>query len=500
MLNQRASGILLHITSLPSSYGIGDLGPAAYQFVDFLVKTNQRYWQILPINPTDGINGHSPYSSYSAYAGNPLLISPDRLCQDGFMTKKELGKIPKFRNGGIEYPLVVAWKEKILALAFKKFRSVQQQEEFSFFCESQQKWLDDYAVYSVAKLKFGARSWNDWPKGIRLRVSRDLEIFKEKFADDLLKYRFEQFLFYKQYRSLKAYCNEKNIKLIGDMPIYVNYDSVDVWTHPKLFKLDKKLKPKFVSGVPPDYFSKTGQRWGNPVYDWTRMKKTGYEWWINRIEHSLTLFDFLRIDHFRGFAGFWQIPAHEKIAVFGRWVKAPGIDFFRTLLKKLGKIPIIAEDLGYITPDVIHLLQRFKLPGMRVLLFAFDDYSKGNPHHPENYPKHCVAYTGTHDNNTVQGWFQKDASWNAKGNVMKHLNQTSGKDIHWGFIKIVMNSAAQTAIIPLQDILGLGDDARVNRPATTYHNWEWRFKTTQLKTDIIRKLIKLTKLAKRESS
>ncbi len=498
MLNHRASGVLLHITSLPSSYGIGDLGPSAYQFVDFLVKSNQRYWQILPINPTDGINGHSPYSSYSAFAGNPLLISPDGLCQDGLLNKKDLGRLPKFRTNGIEYAQVVAWKGKILAAAYKKFKALNQKEGFRIFCESHKEWLDDYAVYTVAKLKFGARSWNDWPKGMRLRVLRDMEIFKKKFSDEILKSKFEQFLFYKQWDALKAYCASRCIQLIGDMPIYVNYDSADVWTYPSFFKLDKKLKPKFVSGVPPDYFSKTGQRWGNPVFDWAKMKKSGYHWWIRRIEHSLKLFDYLRIDHFRGFAGFWQIPAREKIAVFGRWVKAPGIHFFKTLLKKLGKIPIIAEDLGYITPDVISLLQRFNLPGMRVLLFAFDDYSRGNPHHPENYPKHCVAYTGTHDNNTVQGWLHKDASWNAKENVMRHLNQPLGKDIHWGFIKVVMNSAAQTAIIPLQDILGLGDDARVNRPSTTYHNWEWRFKASQLKTEIVKKLVKVTKQAKRD--
>lgn len=498
MMNRRASGILLHISSLPSSYGIGDLGPAAYQFVDFLVKTKQRYWQILPINPTDGINGHSPYSSYSAYAGNPLLISPDFMKRDGWLTKSNFGRLPKFKNGVVEYPVVSAWKEKILSIAFRNFRKTSDTKVFQSFCEIHQDWLDDFAIFSVAKAQYGGRSWSDWPKGMRLRESRALQIFSSKYSNPILKIKFEQFLFFKQWEDLKVYCASNNVEMIGDMPIYVNYDSVDVWTQPKLFKLDKNLKLKFVSGVPPDYFSKTGQRWGNPVYDWVEMRRRGYQWWTKRIKHSLALFDYLRIDHFRGFAGYWQIPAHEKIAVFGRWVKAPGTDFFKTLLKKLGKISIIAEDLGYITPDVTKLLKRFKLPGMRVLLFAFDDYSRGNPHHPENYPKYCVAYTGTHDNNTVQGWYQKDASWQAKENVSRHLNHLSVRDIHWGFIKVVMNSAANTAIVPLQDVLGLGDEARVNRPSTTYNNWEWRVKANALNQKIIKKLAQVTKAAKRD--
>lgn len=498
MITKRASGILLPVSSLPSSYGIGDLGPAAYQFVDFLVKAKQRYWQILPINPTDGINGHSPYSSYSAYAGNPLLISADCMRRDGWLAKKDFVRLPKFKNGVIEYPVVAAWKEKVMDAAFQNFRKTSETKAFEFFCETQQYWLDDFAVFSVAKLQSGGLSWSDWPKGMRLREPRALKTFTHKHSTQILKIKFEQFLFFNQWEELKGYCASKNVEMIGDMPIYVNYDSVDVWTNPKMFKLDKNLKPKFVSGVPPDYFSKTGQRWGNPVYDWAQLKKHGYEWWIKRIKHNLMLFDYVRIDHFRGFAGFWQIPAHEKVAVFGRWVKAPGTSFFKTLAKRLGKVPIIAEDLGYITPDVIKLLKRFKLPGMRVLLFAFDDYSKSNPHHPDNYHKHCVVYTGTHDNNTVQGWFHKDASWHAKENVMKHFGHPSPKVIHWEFIKAVLTSGANTAIVPLQDVLGLGDEARVNRPSTTYNNWEWRLKPNALKPRMVSKLAKMTQKAKRD--
>lgn len=499
-MNRRAGGILLHISSLPSSFGIGDLGPAAYQFVDFLVKAKQRYWQILPINPTDGINGHSPYSSCSAYAGNLLLISPDLLKRDGWIGEDSFRQLPKFKASIVDYPAVAGWKEKLIRSAFRRFRKQSKSvDAFRLFCDEQKHWLNDFASFSVAKVQFEDRPWNEWPKGIRLRDPRALEVFNLKFAEQILKIKFEQFLFFKQWEELKAFCASNDIKMIGDMPIYVNYDSVDVWTNPKLFKLDKNLKPKFVSGVPPDYFSKTGQRWGNPVYDWRQLKKTGYAWWISRINHNLMLFDVLRIDHFRGFAGFWQIPAHQKVAMFGRWIKAPGTDFFRTLLKKLGEIPIIAEDLGYITPDVIRLVKRFKLPGMRVLLFAFDDYSKGNPHHPENYPKQSVAYTGTHDNNTVQGWYQKDASWHAKENVARHLNgHPAAKDVHWEFIKVVLNSASNTAIIPMQDVLGLGDEARVNRPSTLYHNWEWRMKPGALRVKIVKKLAQLTRAAKRD--
>lgn len=487
----------MHISSLPSSYGIGDLGPCAYQFVDFLVKSKQRYWQILPVNPTDGINGHSPYSSNSAYAGNPLLISPDLLLEDKWISKKDLRHCPQFPQASIDYSQVISWKVRLLKAAFATFRRQGQNAAFEKFCSQQDHWLNDFALFVVAKEKFQGRTWSSWPIGMKLRNERELQRLSEKYFDQLQKIKFEQFLFYSQWAHLKAYCKRQGVDLIGDMPIYVNYDGADVWKDPKLFKLDKNLKLKFVSGVPPDYFSKTGQRWGNPVYDWARLKKTKYEWWIARIRHNLMLFDYLRIDHFRGFAGFWQIPAHEKIAIYGRWVKAPGKDFFKTLLKRLGKIPIIAEDLGYITPDVIDLLKDFQLPGMRVLLFAFDDYSKGNPHHPENYPKNCVVYTGTHDNNTVQGWFQKDASWQAKENVMKHLGHPVGRDVHWDFIQIVMKSMAQTAIIPLQDILGLGEEARVNRPSTTYRNWEWRLRPSQLKAQMTAKLTKLTKSTKR---
>ncbi len=499
-MHKRASGILLHITSLPSPYGIGDLGPAAYQFVDFLAKAKQRYWQILPINPTDGINGHSPYSCCSAFAGNPLLVSPEILLREGLINKRDISRVPKFVNGSIDYPAVVLWKEKLFKHAFDRFQKrALNKEEFQAFCEEERGWLDDFAVFIVAKRHCEGKSWGDWPKSMKMRHPRALKNFVAKFHDQILRIKFEQYLFFKQWRALKSYCASQGISIIGDIPIYVNYDSVDVWTHPKLFKLDKNFKPKFVSGVPPDYFSKTGQRWGNPVYDWRQLRKTGYTWWIDRIEHNLKLFDHLRIDHFRGFVGFWQIPAHEKIAVFGCWEKAPGTHFFSTLLKRLGNVPIIAEDLGYITPDVIRLVKRFKFPGMRVLLFAFDDYSKNNPHHPDYYPKHCVAYTGTHDNNTVKGWFQKDAPWYARENVLRHLDgRATPKDIHWGLVKVVMNSAANTAVIPMQDVLGLGEEARINRPSTTYHNWQWRMKPGDLKESAVKKLVKITKASKRD--
>jgi 4-alpha-glucanotransferase len=500
-MHQRVSGILLHITSLSSPYGIGDLGPCAYHFVDFLAKAKQRYWQILPVNPTDGINSHSPYSCYSAFAGNTLLISPDLLLKERWITRNALRHQPKFVNGSINYPLMINWKMKVLKAAFDQFRRRnQEQSSFNLFCNQHDYWLEDFALFVVLKSHFDGRLWSDWPKAYKMRDPQTLKTFAQKHAGQILRVKFDQYLFFKQWYALRRYCQQNAVELIGDIPIYVNYDSVDVWTNPKLFKLDRYLKPKFVSGVPPDYFSKTGQRWGNPVYDWKRLRKSGYAWWIKRIEHNIELFDFVRIDHFRGFASFWQIPECERIAVFGQWVKAPGNHFFGTLLKTFDKLPIIAEDLGYITPDVIALIKRFKFPGMRVLLFAFDDYAKHNPHRPENYPKNCVAYTGTHDNNTVRGWYEKDASWHAKENVAHHLSgRLSSKELSWAFIKEVMKSDANTAMIPMQDILGLGDEARINRPSTVQNNWQWRMKPNCLRESLAKKLAKLTKATHRAS-
>jgi len=499
-MNERASGVLLHITSLASPYGIGDLGPCAYEFVDFLSQSRQRLWQILPINPTDGINSHSPYSCYSAFAGNTLLISPDLLLKEHWISKRDLAILPKFASGSIKYPAVIQSKAKILKTAFDHFkRRRMEQAGFNLFCSQQKYWLDDFALFVTLKKHCEGKLWGDWPKQFKMREPAALKAFAKKFPDDILRVKFEQYLFFKQWYALKRYSQQKGIRLVGDIPIYVNYDSADVWTNPKIFKLDRYLKPKFVSGVPPDYFSKTGQRWGNPVYDWKRLRQKGYAWWIERTEHNIELFDYVRIDHFRGFASYWQIPECEKIAVFGQWVKAPGTHFFSTLLKTFDKLPIIAEDLGYITPDVIALIKKFKFPGMRVLLFAFDDNAKSNPHRSENYPKNCVAYTGTHDNNTVRGWYEKDASPQAKENVAHHFHgNITAQNVSWTFIKEVMKSGANVAIIPLQDILGLGNEARVNRPSTLGNNWQWRMKLGSLKDSASRKLAKVTKLSRRD--
>jgi 4-alpha-glucanotransferase len=498
-MNKRASGILLHITSLASPYGIGDLGPCAYQFVDFLSKARQSYWQILPTNPTDGINSHSPYSCYSAFAGNTLMISPDLLLKERWISKSDLQDPPKFVKGSINYPVVIHWKMKLLRMAFEQFkRRRSEAASFELFCSQQGYWLDDFALFVVLKSHFEGRLWADWPKAFKLRDPAALRSFAKKNREQIMRIKFEQYLFSKQWNALKRYCQEKSVEIIGDIPIYVNYDSADVWTYQKFFKLDRYHQPKFVSGVPPDYFSKTGQRWGNPVYDWKKLRRDGYSWWLKRIEHNIELFDYVRIDHFRGFASFWQIPAAERIAVFGQWVKAPGNHFFATLLKTFKKLPIIAEDLGYITPDVIKLIKRFKFPGMRVLLFAFDDYSKHNPHRPENYPKNSVVYTGTHDNNTVRGWFEKDASWHAKENVCHHFHgPLSVQAVSWEFVREVMKSEANTAIVPMQDVLGLGDEARINRPSTVANNWQWRMKPNAIRDSLAKKLAALTKATHR---
>lgn len=495
----RKSGILLHLTSLPSPFGIGDMGPSAFAMVDFLKKAGQHFWQVLPVNPTDGINGHSPYSCFSALAGNPLLISPAQMIKDGFLTAKDVAQLPRFRPDQVDYDQVVIFKEKLFAAAYQRWLRSAEHEPYRRFCDEERPWLEDYAVFITAKHVYKGQGWNQWPAGLKNRSKPALGQFIKRYADDIQKIQFIQYLFFKQWQALAAYAHANGIKLIGDIPIYVNYDSVDVWCYPDLFKLNDKGGLKFVSGCPPDYFSKTGQRWGNPVYDWNKLKKTKYLWWEKRIEHNLKLFDCLRIDHFRGFASFWQIPAHERLAIFGRWVNGPGEDFFKTLSKKFKHLPVIAEDLGEITPDVVRLMKNCRFPGMRVLLFAFGGDLKTNPHLPHNYPVDCIAYTGTHDNNTVRGWYQQEAKAHEKANLARVLGiKPKANVLHWQMIEALMKSKAGTVIIPLADVMGLGAEARMNTPATKVHNWKWRFGQRQLVPVLAGKLRHLTKKYKRD--
>ena len=452
----------------------------------------------MPINPTDGINGNSPYSCSSAFGGNPLLISPEMMVIEGFLRPAEVNTSKSWAEEKVDYAGVRVFKEKIFDSAYRCFRKKKDREDFDHFVRAQHHWLEDFALFTVIKSVHGGRSWNEWPKHLKNRQPQALEEFSRKYASDLEKAKFIQYLFFRQWHKLKAYANEKKVAIIGDIPIYVNYDSVEVWRHPSYFKIDSEGHLKFISGCPPDYFSRTGQRWGNPVYNWAQLKKVKYSWWVERIAHDLQMFDHLRIDHFRGFAGFWQIPAHEKLAVFGRWVKGPGASFFKVLAKRFKKLPIIAEDLGEITPDVIELMKKFGFPGMRVLLFAFNGDFHGNPHVPANYPVHCVAYTGTHDNNTIQGWFHQEAKPHEKANIAQVLQtKFTPRNLHWTMIEVLMRSRAETVIIPMPDFLGLREEARMNTPATKVNNWQWRLKANALTSRLAHKIARITKKANR---
>jgi 4-alpha-glucanotransferase len=484
------------------------MGSFAYAFVDFAVSSRQKYWQILPINPTDGINGNSPYSCSCAFAGNPLFISPEMLVIEGFLLASEIRAPLSLGEGAVDYPKVRAFKEKIFKRAFARFlknptRPIGEsaasgketlREDFDCFVKAQKGWLDDFALFSAIKSAYGGRCWNEWPQPLKKRQPEVLKEFFSKNAADIEQVKFIQYLFFRQWHKLKAYANSKGLAIIGDIPIYVNYDSVEAWRHPSFFKIDTEGNLKFISGCPPDYFSRTGQRWGNPVYDWANLKKAKYSWWIARIAHALQLFDYLRIDHFRGFAAFWQIPAYEKLAVFGRWTQGPGAGFFKALARKFDRLPIIAEDLGEITPDVVDLMKKFGFPGMRVLLFGFSGDVHTNPHVPANYPVHCVAYTGTHDNNTIQGWYEKEAKPHERANIgMVLQKKVIPGNLHWTMIEVLMRSRAETVIVPMADYLGLGEEGRMNTPATKVHNWQWRMQTNALTAVLSQKIVRLLK-------
>lgn len=496
MMNARKSGILMHITSLPASYGIGDLGPEAYRFADFLVRAKQAYWQVLPLHSTSIACDNSPYNSISAFAGNTLLISPQLLVKEGLLSRKDLEPVPEFPEGYCDYQKVSIYKERIFRQAYGRFREKREYADtYRKFCSADSHWLDDYALFVIIKRQFKGKAWSEWPAPLRDRAIEALAGIKDTFSEDIEKEKFLQYLFFRQWSSLKRYCSQKGIKLIGDIPIYVTYDSSDVWTNTGLFILDKDKKPSFASGVPPDYFSKTGQLWGNPVYRWEALKKTGYKWWIERFRHCFGLFDILRVDHFRGFVAFWQVSSREKTAIKGRWVKAPGEDFFRTLLKKFHGLPIIAEDLGIITPDVKKVMKEFGFPGMRILLFAFGEDNPYHPYLPHNFIPNCAVYTGTHDNNTIKGWFKNDAGPKGKARLFDYLgHKVSYADINWELIKLAESSIANTVIIPIQDVLGLGDEARMNRPFLSKGNWKWRLSPHAIEPSIVNRLSKMTEL------
>ncbi|HVP78881.1 MAG TPA: 4-alpha-glucanotransferase [Thermodesulfobacteriota bacterium] len=495
-MDKRASGILLHITSLPSSYGVGDLGPEAYRFVDFLAQAKQSYWQVLPLNPTNPAYGNSPYSSVSAFAGNSLLISPDLLLEEGLLSREDLDPVPSFPESRCDFSGAIPYKDKLLEQAYRRFiQNGKRRESFEAFCSQSSSWLEDFALFVVLKRRFDGIVWNQWPKELRDREIESLMAIKKERHNQLEKEKFWQYLFFKQWHSLRDYCHEKGVQLFGDLPIYVSFDSAAVWANPGLFKLDEEKRPAFVSGVPPDYFSETGQLWGNPVYRWDVLKESNYRWWRGRIAHNLELFDVLRIDHFLGLVAYWEIPASEKTAINGQWIKAPANDFLNTLNENFPHFPIVAEDLGLVTPEVREVMNHFGLPGMKILQFAFGEDNPLHPFLPHTYEKNFVVYTGTHDNNTVRGWFEGEASADEKRRLFRYLGrEVPVEEIHWALIRLAMMSVARWVILPLQDVLGLGAKARMNKPSVAHGNWEWRLLPGQLTTLASEKLLEVTEV------
>lgn len=483
----RSAGILLHPSSLPGPDGIGDLGPEAYRWVNWLADAGCSLWQILPLGPTG--YGDSPYQCFSAFAGNPYLVSSAMLLDEGLLTRDDLSDRPDFPAGSVDFGPVIQWKLTLLDRAFKRFKkstSQKRKEAFEAFKSANAYWLPDFALFMAIKAAQGGGSWETWPAPLRKRDSSALEAFKTEFEDEILRHTFHQFLFYKQWEALRAYANGKGISIIGDAPIFVAHDSADAWANPELFYFDEERKLTAVAGVPPDYFSKTGQLWGNPLYRWNVHQETGYRWWIERIRATLKLFDIVRLDHFRGFAGYWEVPAGMPTAEKGRWVQGPGAEFFQALAEALGDLPIIAEDLGEITPDVVELRDSLGLPGMKIFQFAFSN----DPEElflPHNYPAHCVAYTGTHDNDTAMGWYRSATEY--ERDFIRRYLARSGDDIAWDMIRAVWGSVAAYALAPMQDLLSFGSEARMNFPGRASGNWSWRMESWAL-SDLLRDRLK----------
>ncbi|MCS6773922.1 MAG: 4-alpha-glucanotransferase [Thermoflexales bacterium] len=486
----RASGVLLHPTSLPGRFGIGDLGDEAYRFVDFLVEAGQQLWQVLPLGPTG--YGDSPYQCFSAFAGNPILISPERLVSEGLLDEADLRHIPSFPSHCVDYGAVIAFKRDLLHRAyvhFLQYGSAAIAAEFEAFCKANASWLDEYALFMALKDAHEGDAWNTWEDDLVRRTPTALARAVHLLAQQIREHKYGQFLFFRQWTALKAYANQRGVRIIGDAPIFVAYDSADAWARRELFSIDERGNLLFVAGVPPDYFSETGQRWGNPLYRWDVMAQHGYAWWIERCRVAFQLYDLLRIDHFRGFESYWEVPASEPTAIKGRWVKGPGAALFEAISAALGRLPIIAEDLGVITDEVRALRDQLGFPGMRVLQFAFvaDTASDFLPH---NYVRNTVAYLGTHDNDTTCGWFAK-LDPNIRQQVLDYTG-TNGHEIHWDLIRILMMSVADTVIFTMQDLLGLGSEARMNFPGRSEGNWQWRFTWDQVAEGIALRLRKMT--------
>jgi 4-alpha-glucanotransferase len=497
---QRSAGILLHITCLPSAFGIGDLGPEAEKFADFLNQSGQRYWQILPLNPTGEEQAFSPYSAVSGMAGNPLLISPELMAKDGLLLAQDLKKFYVGNLGKVNYKEATLVREVLFEKAYRTFISTQEMHPaFREFCKREAAWLDDFALYMVLKDQHENKPWYEWPAPYKQRQAKALSDINRFYQDRLNKTKWLQYIFDKQWKDLKRYCNNLNIHMFGDIPFYVSYDSCDVWANPEIFRLDASKNMKGVAGVPPDYFNSKGQLWGMPVFRWDVLKKKEYSWWVDRVKKNFELFDIVRLDHFRAFVSFWEVPADEKTAVNGKWRRGPGANIFNVFQQKLGKLSFVAEDLGDVDAAVFALRDEFGLPGMKVLQFAFGDNMTSSDYIPHNYTPNFIVYTGTHDNNTTVGWWLKDSKQDMRSNLKQYVDQPgiSQNNIHLVLGKMAYSSVAKTVILPLQDVMGLDETARMNTPASIKLNWLWRLKPGQLLPGFKNQLLKWARLYNR---
>jgi 4-alpha-glucanotransferase len=494
---ERSAGILLHPTSLPGKYGVGDLGNEVFKFIDFLKNAGQTLWQVFPLGPTG--YGDSPYQCFSAFAGNPLLVSPDKLKEDGFLTEEDLNHPKKSDPVKINFGSVIEYKKTILQKAFENYKKDSNgfEESFNKFCKAHKDWLDDFALFMASKDFHKGEVWSNWEKGLVHRTPKAIKEWTEKLTDEILYHKFVQFNFFRQWKAVHEYANKTGIKIVGDMPIFIAYDSADLWANKEEFTVDAEGKLTFVAGVPPDYFSATGQLWGNPLYKWKIMEKNDFLWWQKRFSSLLELVDIIRIDHFRGFAAYWKIPGDAKTAVSGKWIKAPGEKLFNTVNKYLGELPILAEDLGVITPDVEALRDQFDFPGMKVLQFAFGEGME-NKFLPHNFVPNCVVYTGTHDNDTTRAYFEKEMK--KGGNIFEHAQKYLnffGNDFVSELIRVAYASVANIVIIPMQDVLNLGSEARMNFPSTLGGNWSWRFSWDQINKNLAEHYFGLANLYER---